>query len=211
MNCLIISGYHGVPFMKKEKNMKNEIKYYNEKIEDVTGFFLENQTFFDSSALMNESFSAFINKSYLELQAKKAKICVTYATLNLLHALKQSEILETADDARLAVERVLTLAKCGLVELIGHPENRYNEPQQILIAAVKYRANRQVAVVTCNRKLQDDILLQNSLKSFRGKMISALYTTKSGKLYRCGKTELPDTVQPDAAIHEDLSDLFKIA
>lgn len=184
----------------------------NEKINDVTAFLLEHHTYFDSSVLMLEGFAEFLRSNFLSFRASNLKIYILYPTVHYLEALSEGENTEKATAAQRAIGIVQGLVKYGIADLVGHAENRFHESQQLLIETVKYRTKRSLAFVTCNRKLQNDLVMQNGIRSFNGEVISVLYLTRSGNMYRCfDETEQTKCISAETDEDDDLLKLFNIA
>lgn len=152
-------------------------------IKSVINFLAENDTYFDSSAIMNKGFEELMKNCARQLKESGTKILIPTEAGNQLLKLTESDNPQTAATARLRIEELSVFASQPIIKYVGNPKQQFLEPQQIIKLVLKYRNNRNLAVITCKPDLVHDILMQNSLQSYKGNHIHVFNISKSGHLY----------------------------
>lgn len=157
------------------------MKFQN--VNDIVTFFSENDTYFDTSAIMNNGFEALMKKCAQQLKENGTQILIPTEVGNQLVNLTKSDNPKTAATAKLRIDELSVLASQPIIKFVGNPKQKQLAPQQIIKLVVKYRNSKKLAVVTCTHSLAHDILMQNDLRSFKGNHIHAFNISQSGHLY----------------------------
>ena len=152
-------------------------------IKSVINFLTENDTYFDSSAIMSNGFEELMKNCARQLKESEAKIFIPTETGKRLLNLTESDNPKTAATARIRIDELSVFASQPIIKYAGNPKQQLLEPQQIIKLVLKYRNNRNLAVVTCKPDLAHDILMQNTLQSYKGNHIHVFNISKSGHLY----------------------------
>lgn len=129
-------------------------------IKSVINFLAENDTYFDSSAIMNKGFEELMKNCARQLKENGTKIFIPTEAGNQLLKLTESDNPQTAATARLRIEELSVFASQPIIKYVGNPKQQFLEPQQIIKLVLKYRNNRNLAVITCKPDLVHDILMQ---------------------------------------------------
>lgn len=152
-------------------------------LDSVIDFFAENDTYIDTNAVMNYGFETLMRNCSLKLKERGTKIFICHSVMNELKKLAASNNIETALTAKLRLTELEIWSGLGIIEFDGNPEDKHPATQHHISIVIKHRTHRKLAVITCNRKLAHDILMQNNLQSFNGNHTYVFNISKSGFLY----------------------------
>lgn len=160
----------------------------NEKINNVIEFLSEHETYIDTNVLMNEGFAKMLRYILPEMRRKNVKLYIPFPVYNELKKLSCSEDKVTSDSAKFGIKSLEALKALYVAEMVDNPNNYGLATQFLIKTVIKYRARKNLAVITCNKKLAEDILMQNSLKSVNGNYTYCLDLSRNGYLYNYDST-----------------------
>lgn len=132
---------------------------------------------------MSNGFEELMKNCARQLKESGTKIFIPTEAGKRLLNLTESDNPKTAATARLRIDEISVFASQPIIKYVGNPKQQLLEPQQIIKLVLKYRNNRNLAVVTCKPDLVHDILMQNTLQSYKGNHIHVFNISKSGHLY----------------------------
>lgn len=135
-----------------------------------------------------------------------------YSTINFLEYLTRSENIVTSAAAAVTLEKLYCLMKYQMVIAEGKPDNHYIENQQLLIAAIRHRNTKPIAFITNNRALQNDLITQNSYKSYLGNKLKIMHMSRSGYVFDSEKSLVPSEFpETEDDIDNKIMSLFRVS
>lgn len=160
----------------------------NEKINNVIEFLSEHETYIDTNVLMNEGFAKMLRYFLPEMRRNNVKLYISYPVFNELNKLSCSEDKATSNSAKSGIKLLEALKELSIAEMTDNPNNHGLATQFLIKTVIKYRTKKNLAIITCNKKLAEDILMQNSLKSVKGNYTYCLDLSRNGYLYNYDST-----------------------
>lgn len=179
-------------------------------IKSVINFLSENDTYFDSSAIMNKGFEELMKNCARQMKESGTNIFIPTESGNKILNLSESNNPKTAAIARLRIDELSIFASQPIIKYVGNPKQQLLEPQQIIKLVLKYRSNKNLAIVTCQPNLAQDILMQNTLQSYKGNHIHVFNISKSGHLYDYEENTSQYTQKNQTVVPNDDSQTQKI-
>lgn len=152
-------------------------------ISSVVNFFSEVRTYFDTNAVMSEGFENLMKNCSKQLKNNNSVIYISSSVMYELKKLSESEVEETVVTAKTRLAEIKVLCDQGIIQIAGNPNHKCPATQQLIKTAIKYRSHNKLAFVTCNKNLSHDLLMQNSLKSYKGHHIYVFNISKNGFLF----------------------------
>lgn len=154
-----------------------------EEVEDVLTFAEGHRIYFDTTAFMSDGFRVFLNRYEYWLAENGVCLYTIQSVVNQLEYFSKSENHDTAQKAQSVLELVHELTEKNLLKIKMQSNTSCAPKQNLLLLALHKRRKRSIAIVTCNTKLANDILLQNQLKSCKGSYIYCFDISNGGILY----------------------------
>lgn len=151
------------------------------KLHEELEFFSGRCIYGDTSFILNPGFEKFINKNGQSMAEKGIKITFPNNVIQELIGLRNSpKVGEQADQA---LKQLEYLDKSGVVAFTKKTTDNYPIAQLMLSLIIKNRTKDSIVIITCNKKISHDVLMQNQIKSYNGHHIYCLNIAPNGFLY----------------------------
>lgn len=137
----------------------------------------------DTCALLNEGFEPMLRESAKFISEKHKSITIHSSVVNEIVRFSRNSKHSQFENAKKLLRLLNNLERAKIFKFEGNYWDFRLADQQFLEFVIDKRQNQTIAIITLDKKLSEDILLQNKICSFGGHPAKVFRVKRNGDLY----------------------------
>lgn len=139
----------------------------------------------DTCAILNEGFVKLFKESAKDISQLNKPIILHNSVLNELIRMSRTSTHPQHSNANKVLRILSAFEYANIFKCFGNPQDFRIADQQFLEYVIDLRTDKSIAIITLDKKLTSDILMQNKIDSYEGYIIKVYSLSPSGKLFDC--------------------------
>lgn len=148
----------------------------------------------DTCALLDEGFEPMLRKSARLMSENNRSVIIHSSVVNEIVRFSRNSEHSQFENAKKLLPLLNDLERAKILKFQGNFWNFRLADQQFLEFVIDERQNQTIAIITLDKKLSEDILLQNKICSFEGYTAKVFSLSKNGKLFPYRNNDKTDNI-----------------
>lgn len=137
----------------------------------------------DTCAIFSKGFVKLIQKNAKNIVCSKKSVILHRAVMNELIRISKEPRHLKYYDAKKILPILYALESANVFRFIGDDKDLRFADQQFIEYVIDSRMRNRMVLITLDKGLSSDILMQNKLQSFRGNAVRVFGISDEGELY----------------------------
>ncbi len=149
----------------------------------------------DTCVLLNKGFEPMLRESARLISETRKSITIHSSVVNEIVRFSRNPEHSQYENAKKLLPLLNELERAKILKFEGNFWDYRLADQQFLEFVIDERQRQTIAIITLDKKLSDDILMQNKISSFGGYPATVIRPNKSGKLFPYQNEDNPNPVE----------------
>lgn len=143
----------------------------------------------DTCAILSDGFIKLFQESAKAVSQLNKPLILHSSVVNELVRISKTAEHPKCQKAQEALFILKVFEQYKIFKYWGNPKNFRLADQQFLEYVIELMTDKNIAIITLDKKLTSDILMQNMINSFDGHIIKVFGLSDSGKLFNCSNLQ----------------------